>query len=127
MDETITTSAKFRINNARLYVPVATLSINDNIKFLWNINQGFKRTIYWNKYRFERKTQSQNNNLDFLIDPKFRNTNRLFVLSFKNSDDHSRKNSFDECYMPLAEIEVFNALINIKPLFDQPVKNKQEP
>ena len=29
--------------------------------------------------------------------------------------------------MPLAEIEVFNALINIKPLFDQPVKNKQEP
>ena len=29
--------------------------------------------------------------------------------------------------MPLAEIKVFNALINIKPLFDQPVKTKQEP
>ena len=40
-----TTSATFQINNAKLYVPVVTLSINDNIKFLENIKQGFKRTI----------------------------------------------------------------------------------
>ena len=30
---TQTTSATFQINNAKLYVPVVTLSINDNIKF----------------------------------------------------------------------------------------------
>ena len=42
---TATTSATFQINNAKLYVPVVTLSINDNIKFLENIKQGFKRTI----------------------------------------------------------------------------------
>ena len=42
-----TTGATFQINNAKLYVPVATLSINDNIKFLENIKQGFKRTISW--------------------------------------------------------------------------------
>ena len=29
--------------------------------------------------------------------------------------------------MPLVEIEDFNALIDNKPFFDQPVKNKQEP
>ena len=40
-----TTSAIFQINNAKLYVPVVTLSINDNIRFLENIKQGFKRTI----------------------------------------------------------------------------------
>ena len=45
------TSGTFQINNTKLYVPVATLSINDNIKFLENIKQGFKRTISWNKYR----------------------------------------------------------------------------
>ena len=39
---TTTTSATFQINNAMLYVPVVTLSINDNIKFLENIKQGFK-------------------------------------------------------------------------------------
>ena len=42
---TATTGAIFHINNARLYVPVATLSINDNIKFLENIKQGFRRKI----------------------------------------------------------------------------------
>ena len=31
------TGATFQINNAKLYVPVVTLSINDNIKFLENI------------------------------------------------------------------------------------------
>ena len=45
------TRAKFQKNNTRLYVPVATLSINDNIKFLANIKQGFKRKLSWNKYR----------------------------------------------------------------------------
>ena len=38
-----TTSAIFQINNAKLYVPDITLSINDNIKFLENIKQGFKK------------------------------------------------------------------------------------
>ena len=51
-----TTGAKFQINNVTLYVPVATLSINDNTKFFENIKQGFKRTISWNKYRSEITT-----------------------------------------------------------------------
>ena len=37
------------ITSTKLYVPVVTLSINDNIKFLEKIKQGFKRTISWNK------------------------------------------------------------------------------
>ena len=36
--------------HTKLYVPVVTLSVNDNIKFLENIKQGFKKTISWNKY-----------------------------------------------------------------------------
>ena len=53
---TSTCNPKFQINNANLYVPVVTSSINDNIKFLENIKQGFKRTISWNNYRCEIKT-----------------------------------------------------------------------
>ena len=49
------------------------------------------------------------------------NINRLFVLSFKNgNDDPTRDSFFDKYYMPLVEI------IDDKPFFDQPVKNKQE-
>ena len=87
-----TTSATFQINNAKLYVSVVTLYINDNIKFFENTKQGFKRTISWNIYRSEITTQTKSINLDYLIDPKFRNINRLFVLSFKNGIDGPRKN-----------------------------------
>ena len=45
----------------------------------------------------------------------------MFVLSFKNGDDDSSRNSFDECYIPLVEIKDFNALTDNKPL-----KNRQE-
>ena len=57
---TKTTGTTFQINNGKLYVPVVTLSINNNIEFLENIKQGFKRAISWNKYRFEIKTQPKN-------------------------------------------------------------------
>ena len=110
------------------------MTVNDNKKFLENIKPGFKRLISWNKYRSEITTQPKNNNLDYLIDPIFININGLFVLSFKtgnddptrNSFDDPTRNSFDEYYMPLVEIKDFNALVDNKPFFDQPVKNKQE-
>ena len=77
-------SVNFEINSTKLYVPVLIFSINDNVKLLENIKQGFKITIFWNKYRSEITTQPKNNSLDYLIDPTFRNINRLFELSFKN-------------------------------------------
>ena len=121
-----TTGATFQINNAKLYVPAVTLSINDNIEFLENKKQGFKRTISWNKYRSEITAQAKSNNLDYLIDATFRNINRLFLLSFKNGDDDATRDSFDKYYMPLVEIKGFNALIDKKPCFDQPVKTNKK-
>ena len=47
--------------STKLHVPVVTLSINGNIKFLENIKQGFKRTFSWNKYRPEIKVLPKNN------------------------------------------------------------------
>ena len=76
---------KFRITDAKLYVPVVTLSGQDNIKLLKQLEYSFKRTINWNKY-CSKKRQAQNGYLDFLIDPSFQAVTRLFVLSF--NDDH---------------------------------------
>ena len=36
------------------------------------------------------------------------------------------KDSFEKYYIPLVEIKDFNALIDNKPFFYQPVKNKEE-
>ena len=94
------TGATFTFSSVQLrYVPVVTLSINDNIKFLENIKQGFKRAISWNKYRSEIIGQPKNKNLDYLIDTKFRNINSLCELSFKNGEDDPSMNSFFKYYM----------------------------
>ena len=44
-------SATFKITDAKLYVPVVTLSIEDNAKLSKLLNEGFKRSIYWNRYK----------------------------------------------------------------------------
>ena len=45
VEATLITGATFQTKSAKFYVPVVTLSIDDNIKFLENIKQGFKRTV----------------------------------------------------------------------------------
>ena len=50
----------------------------------------------------------------------------MFLLSFKNGKDDPSMNSFHKYYILLVEIKDFNALIDNKPFFDQPVNNKQD-
>ena len=99
----------FMITSTKLYATVVTLSMNNNIKLLENLKQRFKKTISWNKYRSEITTKPKNNNLDYMIEPKFRNINTLFVL---NGDNDPRRYSFVKYYMQLVEIIDFNALID---------------
>ena len=37
-----------------------------------------------------------NNNLDYMIDPTFKNISSLFVLSFKDGDNNPIRDSFDK-------------------------------
>ena len=43
--------ATFKITDTKLYVPVVTLSKENDIKPLEQLKTGFKKTIKWNKYR----------------------------------------------------------------------------
>ena len=70
--------ATFKITDTKLYVPVVTLSKENDTKLLQQLKTGFKRTIKWNKYRSQMTIQPQNNNLNYLTDPAFTNVNRLF-------------------------------------------------
>ena len=67
--------------------------------------------------------QTQNNNLNYLIDPTFTKINRLFVLSFKNEDDRT---SFSKYQVPNIQRKYFNVLIDGKSFFDMPIKNEEE-
>ena len=48
-------NAVFIINDTKLYVPVVTLSKEDNKDFIEQQNKGFQRSIYWNEYKTKEK------------------------------------------------------------------------
>ena len=88
-----------------MYVPVVTLSAENDNKLLEQLKTGFKGTIKWNNYRSKMSNQTKNNNLNYLIDPTFTNVNRLFVLSFENENDRT---SFSKYFVPNVEIKDFH-------------------
>ena len=57
----------FTITETNLYVPVVTLTTEDNSKLLPQLKDGFKRTINWNKYLIKPELLAQNANLNHLI------------------------------------------------------------
>ena len=81
-------SAVFIINDTKMYVPVVTLSKEDNKYFIEQQNKGFQRSIYWNEY----KTKEINENADanvfkyINLDPSFQGVNRLFVKAYNRVD-----------------------------------------
>ena len=117
------TNATFKITDTKLYVPVVTLSTENDKTVLKQIRTGFKRTIKWNKYRSEMTNQTKNNNLNYLIDPTFNKINRLLVLSFENENDRT---SFSKYYVPNVQKKDFKLLIYGKRFFEMPIKSDKE-
>ena len=109
----------FTITETNLYVPVVTLSSEDNAKLLLQLKSGFKRTISWNKYLSKPELLAQNANLNHLVEPSFQGINRLFVLAFEND---AQRTSNRRYYIPNVEIKGYNVMIDGKSIFDQPVK-----
>ena len=115
-------NATFAITDTKLYVPVVTLSTQENTKFLQQLKSGFKKVINWNKYLSKPELLAQNPNLNHLIEPSFQGVNRLFVLTLENDDDRT---SSDEYYLPTVEIKDYNIMIIGENFFDQPIKNNK--
>ena len=96
------TNATFKITDTKLYVPVVTLSIENDKRLSGQLKTGFNRTIKWNKYRSEMTNQTQNNNSNNLIDPTFIKVNRLYVLSFEKGNDRT---SFSKYYVSNVQVK----------------------
>ena len=119
------TGLEFQITDTKLYVPVVTLSKENDTKLL-ELKSGFKRTIKWNR---SQMTVQRNNNLNYLTDPTFTNVNRLFVLSIQriageNNTTKDHRDSSSNYYVPNVEIKDFNVFVDGKS-FDLPVKNEE--
>ena len=112
----------FEITDTKLYVPVVTLSTQENTKLLQQLKSGFKRVINWNKYLSKPELLAQNSNLNHLVEPSFQGVNRLFVLVFENDEGRT---DHEKYYLPTVEVKDYNMVINGENFFDQPIKNNK--
>ena len=83
----------FEITSTKLYVPIVTLSTKNNVNLTKQLNKGFKRCVYWNKYKSKIETKEANNQnpIRFPLDASFQGVNRLYVLAFDDTNNGANK------------------------------------
>ena len=77
------------------------------------LDEGFKRSVYWNEYKskIETKTADDNNVIRFPLDASFQGVNRLFVLPFDNTENGIKKierDSHKKYFLPRVDITNYN-------------------
>ena len=96
----------FKIKSTKLYVPVVTLSTKHNVNLIKQLNEVFKRSVYW---------KNSNNLARFPFDASFQGVHRLFVFAFDNSNNGANKvqrNSHTKCFLPRVNITNYNISID---------------
>ena len=97
-----------------MYVPIVTLSTKDNVNLTKQLNEGFKRSVYWNEYKskIETKGADANNLKRFPLDVSFQGVNRLFVLAFNDGANRVQRDSHRKYFLKRVNITNYNVLID---------------
>ena len=132
------------ITDTKLYVPIVTLSTKDNTNLTKQLNEGFKRTIYWNQYvskPFPETPHKKTGITRFALDAAFQGVNRLFVLVFEDTRANDPaiyannptpqnlaanrviRNGYRKYFVPRVDIASYNVLIDDGNLYDQPIND----
>ena len=89
------TATTFAITDAKFYVPVVTLKIEDNTKLSKLLSKGFKRSIYWNEYKvIPNINYAENEYIRDRLDASIQGVNRLFVLPYMRGNNFTAENSY---------------------------------
>ena len=119
-------NAVFITNDTKLYVPVVTLSKEDNKDFIEKQNKGFQRSIYWNEYKTKEKDEDGNANATKYInlDPSFQGVNRLFHMAYSSEDDNQvTRNGQRKYYLPRIDLKKYNVIIDGRNFYDNPIES----
>ena len=120
--------AVFIINNTKLYVPVVTLSKEDNKDFIEQQNKGFQRPIYWNEYKTKERSENRDDNAVKYIslDPSFQFVNRLFIMAYSRVAGQPDRNSQQKYYLPRIDLKKYNVIIDGRNFYDNPIEGDIE-
>ena len=113
--------AVFIINDTKLYVPVVTLSKEDNKDFIEQRNKGFQRSIYWNEYKTKEINEDADVNVFKYInlDPSFQGINRLFVMGYNRVDGQPTRNGQRKYYLPRIGLNKCNVIIDGRNFYEK--------
>ena len=137
----------FMITNTKLHVPIVTLSTKDNNNLTQQLNDGFKRSTYWNQYvskPFLETPHKKTGITRFALDATFQGVNRVFVLAFEDTRvkdpaidannpapqnlaaNRVIRNSYRKYFVLRVDITSYNVLIDGRNFYDQPINIQLE-
>ena len=121
----------FTITDAKLYVPIVTLSAEGKAKLskLWG--EGFETLVYSNKYKVipnkivEIAANNEEKYIRELLDSIYQRVKRLFVLDYNNTEGNNQVSidSFRKYFLPRVKIENYNIEIDGRNFYDQPIND----
>ena len=123
--------AIFKKSDAKLYVPIVTLSIEANSKLSKLLNKGFKRPNYWNECKItpnkivEIAVVNEQKNIRELLDLSCQGVKRLFVLAYNNTagNDQVSVDSYKKYFLPRTKIDNYSTEIDGRNFYDQPIND----
>ena len=119
------TVATFTITDTKLYVPVVTLKTEDNTKLSKLLSEGFKRSVYWNKYKeIPNEIYNENDYIRELRHAGYQGVKRLFILAYDNAgNDLVTANSHRKYFLSRMKIGNYNIEIDGRNFYDQPIND----
>ena len=117
--------------DAKIYVPIVTLSAKDSVELSKLLGEGFKRSIYWNEYKVidnkivEIATNNEEKYIRELLDSSWQGVKRLFVLAYNNKErnDKVSVDSLKKYFLPRFKVENYNIEIDGRNFYDQPIND----
>ena len=106
-----------------MYVPVVTLSKEDNKDFIEQQNKGFERSIYWNEYKTKEinatvDNKNPANSIRYInLDPSFQVANRLFVMAYNSENGQPTRNGQRKYYLPRIDLPRIIMLLLMEEIF----------
>ena len=88
------------IKETKSFVPLVTLSANDNQKPLKLLIKGFARSVYLDEYKTKGEKKNTTNKYRYFLESNFVGVSRLLVLVYSNQDADSKKFKTQNYYLP---------------------------
>ena len=113
--------ATFKIADAKLYVPIVTLSAEENARLSKLLGEGFKRYKVVDDRVVEIADNNEEKYIREFLDSNYQGVKRFFVLAYYNTEGNNQVsiNFSKKYFLPRIEIKNYNIEIDGRNFYDK--------